>query len=417
MIRRKLLRFFFATLGFSLFTAFESKTVFAFDLFSKIRKRLSPLSAAEPAIDRKDAILPEEGQSISVETALNSRCTGDYDNNPREIHWGMFDKGRKLSTEQIEHIRATAIIPRFTNANVTIQTEKNILTFTTDNPRTRPHRDWLMVESGMQQQAVGLVCAALGAGYVFNTLGVEGKSLSSHKYATTRIKLESLKPSYHGAYWTNEAPTQPSPRASGNLADPVRKGTLPLITALAELKTAKGAGKQATTNDLGQLLWAARGRTPHFSISSPWGMTIPTYNVKEIITNVHVIYGDDLYRYDNGKPGSPAHTLQPSGKIAGAISQQLKDQFKPSDLFIVLSINNNQAKSLWEIGYQLLNLLLQAHSLNIAYKAILLNEDQKQTIRNAGIKEPVAVLCITRNWLKSKEASHSKLSFTGQNSL
>jgi len=82
---------------------------------------------------RPEFDLPEEGESISVETVLNSRCTSDYDGNPERFHWGMFDRAKKLSSEQIQNIISLAKIPRFTDREVEIRSRRNILTFIVDN--------------------------------------------------------------------------------------------------------------------------------------------------------------------------------------------------------------------------------------------------------------------------------------------
>lgn len=69
-----------------------------------------------PAANERGKVkLPNEGYTISVETALNSRCNSDYDQNPKKFHWGMFDKTKRLSDEQIKKIIELAKIPRFTN--------------------------------------------------------------------------------------------------------------------------------------------------------------------------------------------------------------------------------------------------------------------------------------------------------------
>ena len=39
--------------------------------------------------------------TISVETALNSRCTCDYDGDNKKGHWGTFNVKRKLPKKQI----------------------------------------------------------------------------------------------------------------------------------------------------------------------------------------------------------------------------------------------------------------------------------------------------------------------------
>jgi len=59
--------------------------------------------------DRTIAVLPLGGNRTSVERALNSRCTSDFDEDPKVFHWGMFNKANKLSDDrfliQLEHKR------------------------------------------------------------------------------------------------------------------------------------------------------------------------------------------------------------------------------------------------------------------------------------------------------------------------
>jgi len=46
------------------------------------------------------------------------------------------------------------------------------------------------------------------------------------------------------------------------------------------------------------------------------------------------------------------------------------------------------------VGYQLLNILLQAHALDMSYEAVLLDEGQKTVLRTTGIKDPVAIVAL-----------------------
>ena len=64
-----------------------------------------------------------------------------------------------------------------------------------------------MIESGMQQQAICLICAALGVGMVFKNLSDNGVSFSDKYYATTRIQLDPMKPSYNGSSWSKLFPS------------------------------------------------------------------------------------------------------------------------------------------------------------------------------------------------------------------
>ena len=393
MIRRRFLGFFIAIFWGGVMGILSFKSDWLRPIFYKIRYQLLPPPGPKPDSEREEAILPKEGLSISVETAMNSRCTSDYDDNPRHYHWGMFDKTKKLTQAQIEQIKACAKIPRFTDAGIEIESEKNMLTFTIDNRITGSYRDWVMVESGMQQQSIGLVCATIGAGYVFNSFNEEGELISSDKFATVRIKLDAMKPSYDGAYWSFDAPLGTKPWKSGILPDPIRKGTKPLLTALKELKTSNENGRKISTNDIGQLLWAARGRTPHYYRSVPWGMTIPTYQGINY-TDLFFISDGNVSRYINWKDDNPSHSLEQVRKGDDSLAKLLASQYKPNNYFIVLSKNENPARSLWEIGYQLFNLLVQAHALNINYHAVLLAENQKVLFKNIGINDAVALVTL-----------------------
>lgn len=338
--------------------------------------------------------LPEEGENTSVETALNSRCTSDYDGNPEKFHWGMFDKAKKLSDEQTEKIIALAKIPRFTDQKVEIQRERNMLTFAVDNHVSGILRDWMMVESGMQQQAVGMVCAALGVGMVFRNLGKDGTPISGTEYASINIRLDPMKPTYNGSFWSTLPPAGTNPWVKGSLPDPARYGDKPLTSTLANLKIENKGSLAATDESISQLLWAARGRTPHLYKSKPWGMTIPTWTGKQHISSVYFISNNKLSKYINWSNNRPTHTLSESNKIDDQLFDKLVSSFSSHHRFIILGKNEDFARALWEVGYQLLNLLLQAHALGIPYQATLLDETKKTIVERMGVREPVAMVAI-----------------------
>jgi len=361
-----------------------------FSLGREMKKLLkSVLYFLKPTFD-----LPEEGDNISVETALNSRCTSDYEGNPEKYHWGMFDRTKKLSSEQIKNIISLAKIPRFSEKKVEIQTERNILTFMVENHVSGIIRDWMMVESGMQQQAVGLVCAALGVGILFRNLGKDGTPISDTDYGSIKIKLDPMKPTYNGSFWSNLPPAGRNPWLRGNLPDPVRDGAKPLLTTLANLRTHNKSSTKSSEQSISQLLWAARGRTPHFYNSKPWGMTIPTWAGDQNISSVYLVIKKGRSKYINWDRNRPTHALSDVKKVDEALLQQLLSTFSANLGLIILGKNEDFARALWEVGYQLLNLLLQASSLNISYQAILLDETQKSTVGRTGVKNPVAILAI-----------------------
>lgn len=336
--------------------------------------------------------LPEEGKNISVETAFNSRCTSDYDGNPEKFHWGMFDRTKKLSSEQIQNIISLAKIPRFSNKRVEIRSERNILTFIVENSVSGVMRDCMMVESGMQQQAVVLVCAAIGVGILFRNLGKDGTSISDTDYGAIRIRLDPMKPTYNGSFWSNLTPAGSNPWLKGNLADPVRDGGKSLLATIANLGTRNKSSRKSTEQSISQLLWAARGKTPHLYNSKPWGMTIPTWAGEQNISSVYLISNNRLSTYINWDNNRPTHVLSELNKIDKQVFDRLVESYSPNDRFIVLGKNEDFARALWEVGYQLLNLVLQASILNIDYRAFLLDKDQKVIFVDIGIKAPVAIL-------------------------
>lgn len=342
--------------------------------------------------ERIIAELPRKGARISIEMAFNSRCTSDYDNDPKYFHWGMFDPQRKLSSEQIKRIVNLVNIPRFTNHMLNIQVEKNILTFIAEITESKVQNEWLMVESGMQQQAISLISAAFGVGVAFKTLGRDGVPLSNTGLAITKIKLDPMKPSYNNSYWSDLPPGKKKPWKKGNLQhDPHRNGKKSLIVALNHLKIKNVNGRKASKDDISQMLWAAKGRTPHFIKSKPWGMTIPTYQGKQDITSLYILSESEISEYINWDKNRPTHSLLKHDKIKTGIFEKLDLSYPMFNNAIIIATSENSGYALWEVGYQLLNLFLQAYSLDIRYSTILINDINKTGFRSSGIKRPIAI--------------------------
>ncbi len=363
-------------------------------IFYKIEDLFRSPKKLPPDNQRQQVEFPQAGYSTSVEMALNSRCTSDYDENPKKFHWGMFDFKKKLSDAQIEEIIQLAKIPHFTDKKAEIHFEKNILTFVTDNCVQGIVREYLMVESGMQQQAVGLVCAALGVGMVFRYLGKDGTAISDTEWGTIRMRLDPMKPSYNGKFWSNLAPANVSHQLKGDLLDPDRDGDKPLISTLSDLEIENKGLMAITDRTISQLLWAARGRTPHFYKSRPWGMTIPTCAGIQNISTIYLILDNRLLEYKNWHKNKPAHALLALNTIESHSYEKVMRAFSANLALILLAKNESFARALWEVGYQLLNLMLQASSIGISYRAFLLNNRQKAAIVQAGVSDPVAILAI-----------------------
>jgi len=359
----------------------------------KFQDKLLPRPKPFPENQKELIDIPLEDQKISVETALNSRCSSDYDDNPHKFHWGMFDRTKKLSDEQISKLISMAVIPRFTKLPIKVNPSGNTLTFSIDANLAGIHRDWVMIESGMQQQAISLVCAGLGVGHVLKSLGEEGCRLSETEWGIVKMKLGPMKASYSDSFWTIEAPCGTRPWKRGNLSDPSREGGKPLMAILKAVRSSK-KGEKTTYESISQLLWAAKGRTPHFYKSQPWGLTIPTFGGKQNISSVYLLSNYWLYKYVNWHKNRPTHSLVNLRKINVHLWSKLTSIFENFNIIIVLAKNKSFSIALWEVGYQLLNLLVQATALNLYYKAVLLNKEQRRVFQEINIQKAIAVLLL-----------------------
>jgi hypothetical protein len=360
--------------------------------FNRIRGRLKSSSEPPPENKRQLVELRREGDETLLEAALNSRCTSDNDGDPKIFHWGMFDPFHKLRQEDIGRLAAAAKIPRINAQRADVGVSGNTLTFRVEKTPIGFTRDCLMVESGMQQQALCLACAALGAGMVFQNMGKDGSEASDGNLATIKIRVDAMKPSYGDSFWTTAAPG--SPWLKGNLPEPDRKGRRPLLAALAGLKLGQLGHAPLTVEALGQLLWAARGRTPHLYKSRHWGMTIPTWAGEQRIGSLFLIQPDGLFEYINESKGVPTHGIEPIRSTEADHARRVLEKLDAGSALLVFSRNEGFARAFWEVGYQLLNAILQAASLGLSYQAILLDDSQKNLIESIGIKSPVAALAL-----------------------
>ncbi len=127
----------------------------------------------------------------------------------------MFDRHARLTGRQVAEVVNLAKAPRFTEKSVGIEISERLITFFVEPGLSGIERDCAMIESGMAQQAVGLVCAALGVGMVFNNLGEGGMQISASRFGTVRIRIDAMKPGYGDSDWTNSAPDGIKPWKSG----------------------------------------------------------------------------------------------------------------------------------------------------------------------------------------------------------
>jgi hypothetical protein len=378
-----------------LYSVFHFASIAEFINRLRNRFRSSPVIPADH--ERAEAGLPVGGDQVSVELALNSRCTSDYDDDPNLFHWGMFDKQHKLSEAQLKAINSMLKIPHLTSNHLDIIRQKNTFTFIIGNQTAGAEKEWLMVESGMQQQALCLICASLGVGVIFKNMGMNGTPQSDGSRGLIRMKLDAMKPSYDGFYWTSSPPAGKRHWLPGNLAEPARDGKTPLLNVLSGLQTEKAGNKVADDHAIGQLLWAGRGRTPHRYKSREWGMTIPTWAGLQDLTCLCFCSKGKVYQYVNWKKNRPTHHLEKIGAVDKVLSEFLDTLLPDYNAFLILSKNENSHRSLWEIGYQLLNIKLQAAAWDLKCTSVFMDNSQKTWFQNTPINDPVAMVAIRKH--------------------
>jgi hypothetical protein len=359
---------------------------------NQVRERLQVGRVLPPESGRTFAVLPPNGAGVSVETALNSRCTSDQDGDQRLFHWGLFDIDRRLPDSDIERIRRLAVFPRFTRESVEVAGAGKRLIFDIGEPSGEQGLRWAMVESGMQQQSVCLVCASLGAGMVFDSMGIDGRAMPGNRRSVMAFDIDAMIPSYPEGFWTEATPGGFRPWRTGNLPDPKRRGAVPLLKALTEARTT-GAGSHAAGDvEFGQLIWAARGRTPHLYKSKAWGMTIPTWAGLQDLSYVLAVHDRTVYRYVNWSDGRPTHTLEPAPGVQSP--PEAMEGLGDARRLIVLCVRESSGRAWWEIGYQLLNILIQATALELRYSARLLSDRERDRFSETGVPHAVAAVAV-----------------------
>lgn len=343
---------------------------------------------------------------VSIEKVLNSRCSCDFDGNPRKDHWGSYIKGKRPSRRIIEHVLQCCRVPQFSDGKLSLWFEDGYLFLgfekTNDPFKTR----LLRIENGMQQEAVYLACTALGLGTCIHNLGINGTEYKN-KIATAKHLILEKANSYETEKFSTAPPGPEKPFKKGkNLSEPKRDGNVECLPELKQLTLFQNTGTQADETDISQLLWAAKGRTPHYIKSHPWGLTIPTWGGGQNYTNVYLVKENKLFRYINWTTkffpfwrisaraqrafwwtvGNPTHDI----KILKNVN--ISSQLDGANSAIILSRNEKTNRALWEVGYMLENMFLQAKSLGISYESKVFTNDETRKLERNGISKAVAAL-------------------------
>ncbi len=366
------------------------------------------LERNERVKDAKDA--------ISIETVLNSRCSSDFDGDPKKNHWGSFIN-RKPPEKVIDRILRCCQIPRFSDGDLITRFEGDHLFLGVEKTKNPAKERILHIESGMQHEAVHLACAALGVGTCIHNMGINGTEYRGG-IATARHLIFEMADCYENGKYTDAAPGPETPFQKGkDLSVPNRNGDVECLPQLERLTTSRSRGPSANKEDISQLLWAAKGITPHYVKGHPWGLTIPTWGHGTEYTSVYLVNERQLFRYMNwtgesrilgrttsrlirhalwklrGKPpfhlsGNPTHDIDPIEEV------NVSSQLDGSDTAIILSRNEKTNRTLWEVGYMLENIFLQSRSLGVSYTTKMFNPDEASQLSEVGVKDPVAAIIL-----------------------
>ena len=335
---------------------------------------------------------------VSVEKVLNSRCSSDFDGNPKQNHWGNFIKDKHPSDNIVERILRCCRIPQYSDGKLLLWFDDDEYLFLGFERMNDPFETRLLhIESGMQQEAVYLACTALGLGTCIRNLGINGTEYRD-KIATARQLILDNTNSYETGKFSTAPPGPEKPFKKGkNLSQPKRDGNVKCLPKLKDLTLFKNTGTQADETETSQLLWAAKGRTPHYIKSHPWGLTIPTWGGGQNYTNVYLVKENKLFRYINWTTksfpfwwitGNPTHDIEFLKKVNAS------SQLNGANSAIILTRDEKTNRALWEVGYMLENMFLQAGSLNVLYTSKIFNNNEIKQMAKAGVSEAVAAVLL-----------------------
>ncbi len=238
--------------------------------------------------------------------------------------------------------------------------------------------------------------------------GINGKE-HEDKIATARHLIMEMADPYEAGKFTVNAPGLNRPfRAGRSLSEPLRDGDIKCLPELKHLKSFNKSGSSPTKRDISQLLWAAKGRTSHcvhmHMWSLLWGLTIPTWAGGQAYTSVYLAKENKLFRYINWtKPFSPLNRLlhyagwtrgNPTHDIHFTRNVNVRTQLDGADTAIILCQNEETGRTLWEVGYMLENIFLQAKSLGISYESKLLEAEEILQLAKLEVGNAVAAVLL-----------------------
>jgi hypothetical protein len=123
-------------------------------------------------------------------------------------------------------------------------------------------------------------------------------------------------------------------------------------------------------------------------------MTIPTWAGEKRICSLFLIQPQGLFEYTNESKGVPTHGIEPIQSTEADQARSVLEKLDAGSGLLIFSRNEDFARAFWEVGYQLLNAIIQAAALDLSYQTLLLDGPQKNLIESIGIKAPVAALAL-----------------------
>jgi hypothetical protein len=309
----------------------------------------------------------------------------------------------------IDRILSCLDTPRFSGGKLLHWFENGYLFFGFENSKDPDTQRLLHVESGIQHEAVYLACAAEGVGTCIHNQGLNGTQ-NGEKTSTARHLIMEIMDPYESGKFTIKPPGPQKPLITAKgLNEPLRDGNVECLPELSKLATFNNSGSSATEKDVSQLLWAARGRTSHYVIIDRWklmwGLTIPTWGGVENYASVYLVKDEKLYTYVNWtKEFSLLNRLfrekfgwtrgNPTHDIRFVRDVEVASQMSGHDEAIFLCQNEQTGRALWEVGYMLENMFLQAKSLGASYESKIFSANEASLLGKMGVANAVAAFFI-----------------------
>ncbi len=335
-------------------------------------------------------------KTVSLETAINSRTTYAMPGTAR--HFGVFDPaGVPISLSTVESIaresrgaaglfgRGPKVYFSMSGKNPVIEASLHI-GHVLKVSRMLGYKNYFSL--GAFVQGVGLLCAAHSEPLAMCVVGGFKPYAPRRRLSFERVVLRLLfgtgKKSYPYGELKGVANTgvhttdRPNGWISGNLPDPGLEGGLSLSDVLCQSKDRKRGPMKR--DDMGQVLWAGYGSTPHWThraiegngvaITKYYhqGKTVPSWNA-EYGLEIYVGFDGGIYRYVpwNERAVAPTHSLvDVTDEI---VKKNIKDVWgneKPTRIFILARDAKMPTHARWiEAGCSALNMVLQANALGL----------------------------------------------------